>query len=249
MEQKSSVPPIPALPIAEAHALESIERKLSSALENCMDRYGAIANELKAETYLRSYVVKIFDLYLSAYSNYATVLQRWIPELKLNSIQWVMGCLLDFDGISEKDSKRCEKLLLATLDEHVKSRFENSPNPLLAALAEPQPAKLASTYAASGIDVPSGPPLLKMVVASPNVPSVWAPVPRKRIARSIHSDKAARRMEAYIQDKGITQTQFSVTVDADIKTLYRFRRTGKVDKSVAKRIAEAMGMKLDQFTS
>jgi hypothetical protein len=247
MEQRSSVPPIPALPVTEAHTLEAIERKLSSALENCMDRYGAIANELKTDTYMRSYVVKIFSLYLSAYSKHSTVLKHWIPELKLNSIQWVMGCLSDFSGVTEKEAKRYEKLLIATLNEYVESAFGNSANPLLAALAEPQPAKLARAYAASGIDVASGPPLLKMAAASANVPAVWAPVPRKRIGRSIQSERAAQRMEAYIQEKGITQTQFSVAVNADPKTLYRFRRTFRVEKSVAKRIANAMGITLEQL--
>lgn len=118
--------------------------------------------------------------------------------------------------------------------------------------------KQAASFARAGIDITSGSPLLMMLhtavqkehLQPPNVRSVLAPVltaARKRIGRSIHSEKAARRMEAYIQEKGITRTQFSMAVNADPKTLYRFRKSAKVEKSVAKRIADEMGITLEDF--
>jgi len=112
--------------------------------------------------------------------------------------------------------------------------------------------KQASAYAAAGIDIASASPLLMMMAASAAQGKQLQPSnlqSGKRIGRSIHSEKAARRMEVYIQEKGITQTQFSVAVNADPKTLYRFRRTSKVEKSVATRIATAMGITLEQFTA
>jgi hypothetical protein len=56
-------------------------------------------------------------------------------------------------------------------------------------------------------------------------------------------------MEEYIQKKGITQTAFAISVQADEKTLRRFRKSGRVDKAVAQRIAEAMHISLDDLFS
>ena len=116
--------------------------------------------------------------------------------------------------------------------------------------------KQAARYARAGIDLTSGSPLLTMAHAEAQTeharPSVWAPeLPksRKRIGRSIHSIKAARRMEDYIEAKGLSQTAFAEAVKADQRTLRRFRNSGTVDKSVAQRIAEVMGITLDSLLS
>jgi hypothetical protein len=221
MEQKSSVPPIPALPVTEAHALEVIERKLSSALENCMDSYGAIANELKTDTYMRSYVVKIFSLYLSAYSKHLTVLKHWIPELKLNSIQWAMGCLLDFSGVTEKESKRYEKLLITTLNEYVESAFGDSPNPLLAALAEPQPAKLASASAASGIDIASASPLMIMALAEASRRSEQHP--QARPATPASSESIGDQIKRYMREARLTKDKVASALSINPRSVARHR--------------------------
>jgi hypothetical protein len=59
----------------------------------------------------------------------------------------------------------------------------------------------------------------------PSGSSVFVPAikaPRTRIGRSIESEKAARNMEAYIKQKGMTLTQFSVAVNADPRLFIAF---------------------------
>ena len=174
--------------------------------------------------------------------------------------------LLGFHGLTKPDIEKELKTFLWEIGR----QYEQGTAPSQRKIATPPPPPLppeiqaqmtgtlkyddsvAAAYTAMGVDIASGSPLLKMVAATAGRGAHSQPSnvqSGKRIGRSIHSEKAAQRMEAYIQDKGITQTQFSVAVNADTKTLYRFRRTGKVEKSVARRIAEAMGITLEQFTA
>src|SRR5580698_7350455 len=150
MEKKPSVPPIPPLSVTNAHALEMIEDKLRSALDNCTDRYGSIDNELKLVTYIRSYAVKIFDLHLAAYSKYAAELKSWIPELKQISVTWTITCLANYTGVSDQEIRKYRTIIAESLDNEMALRWRDSANPLLAALTEPQSdEKQSSEYSAS----------------------------------------------------------------------------------------------------
>jgi hypothetical protein len=125
---------------------------------------------------------------------------------------------------------------------------------MLAALSDSQnpslTGKQASDYAKAGIALASASPLLMMAHEAALQPASIIPtqrVPKRRIPRSIQSVSAAKRLEEYLDKKGRTQTQFSIDIGADVKTLYRFRQTGKVGKAVAQRIADAMGITLDDL--
>jgi hypothetical protein len=237
MGKTFEVSDMPALSREFHDELRGIEHQFGKALSRCISSMDELFDPNAAFEYARTYAIEFYDLFYGFYSRYPDYREHWRPASEAFALQRVIQCLNNYSVLQAflNRDHRIERIR-RTISDHA----QRVPPPLI-------PGKLPSAYAASGIDVASGSPLLKMAAASP--PSVWAPVPRKRIGRSIHSEKAARRMEAYFQDKCITQTQFSVTVDADIKTLYRFRKTGKVDKSVAKRIANAMGITLEQFTA
>ena len=258
MAKTKSIPPIPPLSVAKAHEIDAIQGKLARTLEHCMDPHGQISDELKVKTYLSSYVVKIFGEFLEAYI-FSPNLKLWIPELKLNSAKWVLTCIADYRGVTDEDVERYGKLLLATLDEHVKSTFssfESSANPILTALAKPPlDTTQADRYARAGIDMASAPPLLVMAHAAAQesarrrFTNPTLTTPKRRIPRSIHSESAAKKLEDYLNAKGLSQTQFAIQINVDQKTLYRLRTTGKVGKSVAQVIAQAMGITLEEFTS
>ena len=63
----------------------------------------------------------------------------------------------------------------------------------------------------------------------------------KRFPASITSPTAARRMEAYMESKGLGQTEFAVRADTTDRTLRAFRKTGKVRRNTFDAIAKAMG--------
>ncbi len=94
-----------------------------------------------------------------------------------------------------------------------------------------------------GISPPSSikPPLQQPVVAQIKIPN------EKRNFRSISSRSAVEKMERYIETSGENLTQFAQRVQVDPKTLYSFRKTGKVDKSVFSRIAKEMGLSPEQL--
>jgi hypothetical protein len=225
-------------------------------------------NEIRM--HIRSYARMLYVAEANLYQDGPDIKEQ-LMNLAARIIERIEATIADVEELGIKrsvslahhglSSEQMRKAALGAVSEWIEKRLTHAPTPDRPPLpphvqaqmtAGPQAdAKQASAYAASGVDIASGSPLMIMAATAgrrahlqpSNVQS------GKRIGRSIHSEKAAQRMEAYIQDKGITQTQFSVAVNADTKTLYRFRRTGKVEKSVAKRIAEAMGITLEQFTA
>jgi hypothetical protein len=255
MAIKSSVPPIPSLSVSDAHALEKIEDKLRSALDNCTDRNHSIRSELKAVTYLRSYAVQIFLLHLAAYSRYTAELKGWIPELKKISVKWVINCLEEYTDASEQDIKKYGTMLLETLDNEMKLNYGKSSNPILASLAETEPeSKHGRAYDLSELAMATKSPILVAAAEARRSASgaASAPTPvksKRRIPRSMHSESAAKKLEDYLNSKCISQTQFAIQINVDQKTLYRFRTTGKVGKPVAQAIAQGMGITLEELIS
>jgi hypothetical protein len=63
----------------------------------------------------------------------------------------------------------------------------------------------------------------------------------RRLAATIVSPNSARQMEAYMESRGIGQTEFAVEVGTTDRTLRTFRQTGKVRRDIFNAIAKAMG--------
>jgi hypothetical protein len=58
---------------------------------------------------------------------------------------------------------------------------------------------------------------------------------------TVTSERAARRLEAYLRKEGIGATDFANQCGTTDRTLREFRRTGKVRRDIFNAIAEAMG--------
>ncbi len=77
-------------------------------------------------------------------------------------------------------------------------------------------------------------------------PQTPSPIPRnKRFSVSIVSPSAARKMEQYVQAKGIGLTEFANRAGTTDRTLRKFRKTGKVKRDIFEGIAKAMGTTKD----
>lgn len=66
-------------------------------------------------------------------------------------------------------------------------------------------------------------------------------IPR-RLAATVTSARAARRVEAYIHEKGISASHFAGQCFMCERTLRSFRKTGKVRRDIFRRMAEVMGI-------
>jgi hypothetical protein len=78
------------------------------------------------------------------------------------------------------------------------------------------------------------------------VHTVVFPTPRParaaRLPSTVTSHIAVRRMEAYMSQKGIGQTEFAIQAGTTDRTLRTFRKTGKVRRDIFDGIAKAMGV-------
>jgi hypothetical protein len=70
---------------------------------------------------------------------------------------------------------------------------------------------------------------------------------RPRLSATINCPSAASRMEAYLQSKGISQTDFASSVNTTDRTLRAFRRTGKVRRDIFDAIARAMSITREEL--
>jgi len=67
------------------------------------------------------------------------------------------------------------------------------------------------------------------------------PRPQTRMPGTVTNPSAARKMEAYLEAKGIGLTDFATSVGTTDRTLRSFRRTGKVRRNIFDSIAQQMG--------
>lgn len=76
----------------------------------------------------------------------------------------------------------------------------------------------------------------------PSAPPKSQPTARQRMSATIHSPSAAKKMEAFMNAHGLTQTEFAIQANTTDKTIRKFRQTGKVKPSILDGIASAMGI-------
>jgi hypothetical protein len=69
----------------------------------------------------------------------------------------------------------------------------------------------------------------------------------RRWKASVGTHAAARRMEAYIESKGLDLKGFARRAGTTDRTLRKFRKTGLVRRSVFDEIARAMGLTRDEL--
>jgi hypothetical protein len=69
----------------------------------------------------------------------------------------------------------------------------------------------------------------------------------KRLSSTITCPNAARRMEAYLESKGMSQTTFANQVGTTDRTLRSFRQTGKVRRDIFDSIAKIMNIPKEEL--
>jgi hypothetical protein len=70
---------------------------------------------------------------------------------------------------------------------------------------------------------------------------------RSRLSATINCPSAARRMETYIQSKGMNQTTFARQAQTTDRTLRSFRQSGKVRRDIFAAIAKVMNITTEEF--
>ncbi len=79
-----------------------------------------------------------------------------------------------------------------------------------------------------------------------NPPKTPAP---KRLSSQIYSPSAAEKMSAYMNRKGLNQTQFSIQAGTSDKTIRKFIKTGYIKLSILIGIAETMKVSKEDLLS
>jgi hypothetical protein len=62
----------------------------------------------------------------------------------------------------------------------------------------------------------------------------------KRLTGTVHSPRAAERVEQFCKDRGIGMTEFAIQAGTTDRTLRSFRKTGRVRRSILDGIAKVM---------
>lgn len=242
---------MPALSSQMHSGLRVLEKSLQHELSLCCDGY-TLRDPEAAFEYVRTYAVDFFDHYFEFYSGFPEYQQHWRPASERFAYQRVVKCIENCSPVHDFFLNHPDRRtrVQRTISDHAQREAPELSPVLLT-------GKQAALSALAGIGLASSPPLLAAYAAAQRSKEVgrsavgskgvFAPIPKARIPRSIQSEKAARKLEAYLDRKGLNQTQFARQINVNEKTLYRFRTTGKVGKTAAQLIAEGMSMTLEQF--
>jgi lambda repressor-like predicted transcriptional regulator len=71
----------------------------------------------------------------------------------------------------------------------------------------------------------------------------------KRLSSQIYSPSAAEKMSAYMNRKGLNQTEFSIQAGTSDKTIRKFIKTGYIKRSILTGIAKAMKISREDLLS
>lgn len=235
---------LPHLTSEELSDRDLQERLLNSELLKC--QRGDDFDAERADHVLSDYAVRIFKVVLAAYKTRSSFKNRWIEEIKHISVYRTLKVFAEHSFYGMPTLSDLEVDLRDAIEKHLKDTSQtirlNAP--------ESRKTELLPAFAAFGINPDPASPLLKSAMRLYSKHGKIPPQETKRggrIARSIQSESAAKKLEAYLDAKGLSQTQFAIQIDVDPKTLYRFRTTGKLGKPVAQTIAQAMGLTLEEL--
>jgi hypothetical protein len=252
MGKRLEISDMPPLTVEVHSELRLLERKLQNALGECCSLHDLIDPHAAFE-YTRTYATEFYDCFYAFYSGIpdSKYRARWRPASETFAFDRVVQCIKNELLVARyfaSDASRVERIK-RTISDHAKGIEKPEANhPALT-------GKQAAAFARAGIDMASASPLMLMAHAAAQEsarregPTSRLTAPKRRIPRSIHSESATKKLEDYLNAKGLSQTQFAIRINVDPKTLYRFRTTGNVGKSVAQAIAQAMGITLEEFTS
>jgi DNA-binding XRE family transcriptional regulator len=187
----------------------------------------------RAYQIMRGAVELIFEVMYKAFRKNAGYTAEWLPVIAKDAVYRTLKISLGYISNGLPSSTNLNELggvLEATVQARVKEletpvRLEAptaiSKSPLLIMMAESMTRR-----AQSSVLVSARPP---------------------RVPRSIQSMSAVEKMERYREQMGLGQTEFAGRLGVDPKTLYKFRRTGKIDKKIAAVIANAIGITVEEL--
>jgi DNA-binding XRE family transcriptional regulator len=253
MPKDPDSPILPHLKPDELEDRDHEELKLDRQLAACWS--GDDFDVERSYNVMQGFAERIFDVMYAAFRKRSGYKDEWVSEIvslaAFRTITTSLGHIQN--GIRKLSLSALSETLEETVRNHLEE-LENSREPAVPAPPLALTGKQAAAYARAGIDMASASPLLLMAHAAAQESArrggtTPLTAPKRRIPRSIHSESAAKKLENYLNTKGLTQTEFAIQINVNTKTLYRFRTTGNVGKSVAQVIARAMGVTLEEFIS
>jgi hypothetical protein len=163
--------------------LRGLEHQFGKALSRCISSMDELFDPNAAFEYARTYAIEFYDLYYGFYSHYPAYKEHWCPASEAFALQRVIQCLSNYSVLSEflNRDHRIERIR-RTISDHAKAK----PIPLV-------PSTLVSAYAASGVDIASGSPLLKMAAAA----GIPTPAPAERLQTIDPSNSRKALRDAY----------------------------------------------------
>jgi lambda repressor-like predicted transcriptional regulator len=207
---------------------------------------------------IRAYSVELFEVIFSAYRKKKGYEAGWLPAIVNETLY---RSLIVLEGNTETEfrdlqevSKVLEKTILAHLVDNPDLVSPIDLYNVFPKLKPPLVGKQAAAYALAGIDMASASPLLLMAHAAAQAkrPDVWAPIPaepKRRFPSQVKSESAARKVEDYMNKRGLNQTEFSSKAGMTDRTLRNFLRTGVARRSTLDGIASAMGVTKESLLS
>ncbi len=183
-------------------------------------------------TEIREYASDLFKTEADHYQGFANDprYRKWLSELEGRVLARVLDALEKIDKADPKMTLMAHGLKHLPMVESLREMLWELGNSYA---SKPQPARLAS----QNTPAPQQEESAKRTVRAP------------RMSACIVSPSAARKMEAYINAKGLDQAKFAGRAQTTDKTIRKFRHTGKVKRSILAGIAAAMGITTDELLS
>lgn len=232
---------LPHLTSEELSERDSEENLLNRELVNCWR--GDEFDGERAENVLSDYAVRIFRVLHGAYKTRPAFQDEWLEKIKILSIYRTLRIYAGHSAYGMPTTNDLADSFEEAIDAH------------LASLPKKVSLDMANRYAKAGIDIASGGPLLQKMASaweqSPR-PGVFAPIRRgskPRFPAQVKSETAARKVEAYMDKRGLNQTEFAGMANTTDKTLRKFLQTGSVKRSILTGIASAMGISKEELLS
>lgn len=181
--------------------------------------------------HLRMYAVELLTTEADSYSEFVThgFYPAWIHWLEERTSERVLAAVKSIEDADPNLTLGYHGLDHYRMVNEIKGRLWEAANPYRWKATEP-----------------ATPPVIEdatpLLTASPQSVSTQAQPERpRRMSASIHSPSAARKVEAFIEAKGIGLTNFATSAGLTDRTLRSFRKTGRIRRSLLDGIAQAMG--------
>jgi len=194
MGKRFEVSDMPALTPEMQKRIGILENQLQAALTPHCNGYNLFDLEGAYEK-VRTFATVFYGCYYNFYSQYPAYKAHWRKASEVFAYQRVLTWINNFYATRENFDPSRLKRIMRTISDYADGTAR--------AALSPPPGKQASDYAASGVDIASGSPLLKMAVAVGHAPALnsrkalrdayRAAFPDVKIADIIWAAKQTRR--------------------------------------------------------